>query len=64
MPPRTAAPPAAQRQRARSAGRALVVSEVALALALLTTAGVMVKSLLRLQDVDLGFTREPVSPLR
>jgi putative ABC transport system permease protein len=47
-------------RRARSAGRALVVSEVALALALLTTAGVMVKSLLRLQNVDLGFTREPV----
>jgi predicted permease len=47
-------------RRARSAGRVLVVSEIALALALLTTAGVMVKSLLRLQDVDLGFTREPV----
>ena len=47
-------------RRARSAGRVLVVSEIALALALLTTAGVMVKSLLRLQEVDLGFTREPV----
>lgn len=47
-------------RRARSAGRLLVVSEIALALALVTTAGVMVKSLLRLQDVDLGLTREPV----
>ena len=47
-------------RRARSAGRLLVVSEMALALALVTTAGVMVKSLLRLQDVDLGLTREPV----
>jgi predicted permease len=47
-------------RRARSAGRLLVVSEVALALALVTTAGVMVKSLLRLQDVDLGLTRDPV----
>ena len=47
-------------RRARSAGRMLVVSEIALALALLTTAGVMVKSLLRLQDVDLGLTREPL----
>ena len=47
-------------RRARSAGRVLVVSEIALALALLTTAGVMVKSLLRLQEVDLGLTREPV----
>lgn len=47
-------------RRARSAGRLLVVSEMALALALVTTAGVMVKSLLRLQDVDLGVTREPM----
>jgi putative ABC transport system permease protein len=47
-------------RRARSAGRLLVVSEMAIALALVTTAGVMVKSLLRLQDVDLGLTREPV----
>lgn len=47
-------------RRARSAGRLLVVSEMALALALVTTAGVMIKSLLRLQDVDLGLTREPM----
>jgi putative ABC transport system permease protein len=46
--------------RARSASRLLVVSEVALALALLTTAGLMTKSLLRLQTQDLGVTREPV----
>jgi putative ABC transport system permease protein len=46
--------------RARSASRALVISEVALALALVTTAGLMVKSLLRLQSQDLGITREPV----
>lgn len=46
--------------RARTAGRLLVVSQIALALALVTTAGVMIKSLLRLQDVDLGLTREPV----
>ncbi len=42
--------------RARAASRLLVVSEVALALALVTTAGLMVKSLLRLQAQDLGFT--------
>lgn len=46
--------------RARSASRLLVISEVALALALVTTAGVMVKSLLRLQSQDLGLTSEPV----
>jgi putative ABC transport system permease protein len=46
--------------RARAASRLLVVSEVALALALVTTAGLMVKSLLRLQAQDLGITREPV----
>jgi predicted permease len=46
--------------RARSASRFLVVAEVALALALVTTAGLMVKSLLRLQSQDLGLTREPV----
>ena len=34
--------------------------EVALALALLTTAGLLTKSLLRLQDQDLGMTRAPV----
>lgn len=46
--------------RARAASRLLVVSEVALALALVTTAGLMVKSLMRLQSQDLGVTREPV----
>jgi putative ABC transport system permease protein len=46
--------------RARSASRLLVVSEVALALALVTTAGLMVKSLLRLQSQDLGITRAPM----
>jgi putative ABC transport system permease protein len=46
--------------RARSASRLLVISEMALALALVTTAGLMVKSLLRLQSQDLGLTREPV----
>ena len=38
----------------------MVVSEVALALALVTTAGLMVKSLMRLQSQDLGITREPM----
>ena len=46
--------------RARRASRLLVVSEVALALALVTTAGLMTRSLLRLQSQDLGVTREPV----
>ena len=46
--------------RARGASRLLVVGEVALALALMTTAGLMVKSLLRLQAQDLGMTREPL----
>jgi len=46
--------------RARAASRLLVISEVALALALVTTAGLMVKSLLRLQSQDLGFTTAPV----
>ena len=46
--------------RARRASRVLVVSEVALALALVTTAGLMVKSLANLQAQDLGMTREPV----
>jgi predicted permease len=42
--------------RARAASRALVVSEVALALALLTTAALMVKSLWNLLAQDLGVT--------
>ena len=46
--------------RARAASRMLVVSEVALALALVTTAGLMVKSLMRLQSQDLGVTRAPM----
>ena len=46
--------------RARSASRLLVISEVALALALVTTAGLMVKSLMRLQSQDLGVTRAPM----
>ena len=46
--------------RARAASRLLVIAEVALALALVTTAGLMVKSLLRLQSQDLGLTREPM----
>jgi predicted permease len=37
-----------------------VVVEIAMALALVTTAGLMVKSLTRLQSQDLGITREPV----
>jgi putative ABC transport system permease protein len=45
---------------ARAASRLLVISEVALALALVTTAGLMVKSLMRLQNQDLGVTREPM----
>jgi putative ABC transport system permease protein len=46
--------------RARAASRVLVIAEVALALALVTTASLMVKSLLRLQAQDLGVTRAPV----
>lgn len=46
--------------RARAASRLLVISEVALALALVTTAGLMVKSLLRLQSQDLELTNARV----
>ena len=46
--------------RARAASRLLVISEVALALALVTTAGLMVKSLLRLQSQELGVTQAPI----
>ncbi|MGE0360004.1 MAG: ADOP family duplicated permease [Vicinamibacterales bacterium] len=46
--------------RARAASRVLVVAEVAIALALLTAAGLLTKSLLRLQGQDLGVTRAPV----
>jgi putative ABC transport system permease protein len=45
---------------ARSASRLLVISEIALALALVSTAGLMVKSLMHLQSQNLGITREPM----
>jgi putative ABC transport system permease protein len=45
---------------ARAASRLLVISEVALALALVTTAALMVKSLMRLQAQDLGVARVPM----
>ena len=57
---RAGASRSATARRARGASRLLVVGEVALALALMTTAGLMVKSLLRLQAQDLGMTREPL----
>lgn len=57
---RTGASRGATAGRARRLGRVLVAGELALALALVTTAGVLVKSLLRLQETDLGLTRAPV----
>ena len=45
---------------ARAASRLLVVSEIALALALVTTAGLMVKGLMRLHSQERGITREPM----
>jgi putative ABC transport system permease protein len=46
-----------RRQRGRSA---LVVAEVALSLVLLAGAGLMIRSFLKLQDLDLGFQSENV----
>jgi putative ABC transport system permease protein len=46
-----------RRQRGRSA---LVVAEVALSLVLLAGAGLMIRSFLKLQDLDLGFQAENV----
>jgi predicted permease len=46
--------------RARQASRALIVAEMALALALLTTAGLLMRSLQNLHSQDLGLTSERV----
>ncbi|HWS87819.1 MAG TPA: ABC transporter permease [Pyrinomonadaceae bacterium] len=50
--------------RGRRVRNALVVAEVALALVLLAGAGLMIKSFLRLQEVDLGFNAEHVLSMR
>ncbi len=42
----------------------LVTGEIALAVTLLCTAGLLVRSLLRLQSADTGFTREPLLTVR
>lgn len=47
-------------RRTRIASRALVVVEMSLALALVAAAGLLAKSVMRLERQDLGFTREPV----
>ena len=47
-------------RRTRLASRALVVVEMSLALALVAAAGLLAKSVLRLEQQDLGFTRDPV----
>src|SRR5262245_14985508 len=46
--------------RTRLTSRALVVVEMSLALALVAAAGLLAKSVMRLQAQELGFTREPV----
>lgn len=46
--------------RTRLASRALVIVEMSLALALVVAAGLLAKSVIRLERQDLGFTREPV----
>jgi predicted permease len=46
--------------RARMVSRTLVVVEMTLAFALVTAAGLLAKSVLRLESQELGFTREPV----
>ena len=50
--------------RGRRVRNALVVAEVALALVLLAGAGLMIKSFLRLQEVNLGFNPERVLSMR
>jgi len=54
--------------RSRSArnplGKLLVVSQVALSLALLIGAGLLIRTLRRLHDVDLGFERDKVVTMR
>jgi putative ABC transport system permease protein len=44
----------------RLASRALVIVEMSLAVALVAAAGLLAKSVLKLESQDLGFTREPV----
>jgi putative ABC transport system permease protein len=51
---------AGQGARSRRLRNALVIAEVALALVLLAGAGLLVKSFVRLQEVDPGFKREKV----
>jgi predicted permease len=50
--------------RARGLHGALVVVELALALMLLTGAGLMIKSLIRLRSLDLGFQPQNVTEMR